>query len=196
VITELEISALDTIKKHIIGKVVPDRFYGEAGYKVEELIEELGFPWNKNKGCDIPIFNWEGKTRDLSARSSITIAKMTKEDILETPYKKSNVRNKAQKILLISTQNNIIVDVRLHDLTPNHAQQFIEKSYNIAKEQLSNYVPTTKNPYLDRTKYKSPNCGYFECQDKKGDSYSFRYNNKAFKDLTNSANMFPTLFNQ
>lgn len=196
----------DLYRRHLLGKFVPNKANGAAGRKVEQYIKELGVPFNQGFGEDIVFCGWEVRTREIGSQSAITFASITLDNIIKTEYKNSNVYRKMKKILFISTQNNVIVKIDLHDLTPTHIQEKIEESYNRGKEQIIEFEnndpllhllrkkePGKREHYLHQTSYKKPNNGYFENSNERPNTYKFRMTENGYLDLVASSNEFDNL---
>lgn len=201
-----EVMLNNLYRHHLIGKVVPNKTNGEAGRKVEQYIKELGVPFNQGLGEDIVFCGWEVRTREIGSQSAITFASITLDSIIKTEYKNSNVHRKMKKILFISTQNNIIVKVDLHDLTPDHIQEKIEESYNRGKEQIIEFEnnnplvhlsrkdePDNRTHYLNITNYKKPYNGYFENSNERPKTYKFRMTESGYINLVAGSNQFDNL---
>ena len=95
------------LKNAIKGKQIPlDE--GNVGYWVEDQLEENGYNVNRGKGIDLPDYKVEVKTRCVNSSSAHTIGRMTTEDIINTPYSQSHIKEKIQQWLDLQTIVNII----------------------------------------------------------------------------------------
>lgn len=175
--------------KELVGKSVPTYMHGHSGRTVERLVEELlNVDVNRGHGPDIPKYQLEIKARDLDATSPQTVADMSYEEIVSTPYRKSHVYEKFQQQIRVYTQNNVIVSADIYDFGKPQIQDIIESAYNNAQEQL------IENSYLTCTSCKGGYYGYFEqCAGRT--TYSFRLSNTNMKELENmSTSTFNKVF--
>lgn len=200
-----EVMLNNLYRDNLLGKIVPNKTNGEAGRKVEDFIKSLGVPFNQGLGEDIVFCGWEVRTREIGSQSALTFASITLDNIKNTAYKHSNVHRKMKKILFISTQNNEIVKIDLHDLTLDHIQENIEKCYNKGRKQILEFEdnplvkllrkdePGNREHYLNRTTYKKPYNGYFENSNEKPAIYKFRMTERGYLDLVAGSNQFDKL---
>ena len=157
------------IVDHLIGIKLPTNLDGHAGRAAEDILEEAGIKINRGFGPDMLDWGIEVKTRKKSATSAQTITAMYVDDIINTPYKESNVYKKFQQQLRIKTNDDdIIVEADLYDFDQPQIQELIESAYENGRQILS------KNKNLGYTPY-SGFWGYFEQTKKDRDGlYDFR----------------------
>lgn len=169
----------------LIGKELPSKYFGKAGRALEDLLEEdYGVTVNRGKGPDSLKFGIDFKTRDLDSTSPQTVATMSVDDIIKTPYRKSDVFKKFQQQIRVKTKDNVIVEADLYDFRPEHIQEKIEAAYEYARAQL------TKNKNLQITKSGPDSVGYwgyFENTNNRENSRSFRINPNGMEDYENMA---------
>ena len=84
------------IKSRLVGKKVSLKPVQRAR-ELEEAIADIGFTLNLGRGVDLPEVGIDIKTRDVDAVSPHTVASMTADSIVATPYRYSNVFDKIQK---------------------------------------------------------------------------------------------------
>jgi hypothetical protein len=172
----------------LIGQYVPPTENGHAGRAVEVLLERMGVPINRGHGPDVLVFGLEIKTRDVDAVSPQTIADMSLDSIIGTPYSASHVCEKFQQQLRVYVKNQRIISAKIYDFSLPHIQHKIELAYEHARTQLTNH------PYLESTSCKGKYFGYFEkCVGK--NTYSFRLTPQHFIDIENmSTSNFKQLY--
>ena len=169
----------------LIGKTLPSKDFGRAGRALEDMFEEIyGITVNRGPGADSLIFGIEYKTRDLDSIRPQTVATMSVDEIIKTPYRKSNVFKKFQQQIRIKTKDNIIVEADLYDFRAAHIQEKIETAYEYARVQLikdKTIRATISGP--DGIGY----WGYFENTNNRENSRAFRINPNGMDDYENMA---------
>lgn len=169
----------------LIGKTLPTKDFGKAGRALEDMIEQdYGITVNRGAGADSLIFGIEYKTRDLDSISPQTVATMSVDDIINTPYRESNVFKKFQQQIRVKTKDNVIIEADLYDFRPDHIQEKIEAAYEHARSQLAKdktMRATVSGP--DGLGY----WGYFENTNNRENSRSFRINPNGMEDYENMA---------
>lgn len=160
----------------LVGQTVPPSAGGYAGRAAENMLNSMGVRINRGHGPDILGIGTEVKTRDLNSTSPQTVADMTLEEILSTPYEQSHVFEKIQRQLRIYIKENVIVSAEFYDFSSQNIQDKIKKAYNHAQAQL------IANPNLVATSARGNFFGYFEkCSGKT--SYSFRMTDHHYQVL-------------
>jgi hypothetical protein len=177
----------------LIGKKLPNKDFGRAGRAFEDMLEkDYGITVNRGKGPDNRMFGIDYKTRDLDSVSPQTVASMSVDDIIKTPYRDSDVFKKFQQQIRIKTKNNVIVEADLYDFRSSHIQEKIEAAYEYAREQLTKdktIRATISGP--DGTGY----WGYFENSNNRENSRSFRINPNGMNDYeTMAKSTFASIF--
>lgn len=151
----------------LLGIKVPATINGHAGRAVEDILESMGMPINRKHGPDVLQYQLEIKTRDVDATSPQTIADMSLNEILNTPYEQSHVFEKFQQQLRVYIKDQVIVKATVYDFSHSHVQRKIKEAYEHGQAQLRN------NPNLIATSSKGNYYGYFERVSGRS-SYSFR----------------------
>ena len=165
----------------LIGQTVPTNQNGHAGRYVENLIETMGVLVNRGHGPEFVDYGLELKTRDINAISAQTIADMSVDEIINTPYKNSHVFKKFQQQLRVYIKDNVIVSADVYDFSPLFIQDLIEKAYNHAQQQLRLCRS------LDRTTCQGGYHGYFERVDPDRKTLSFRLSKSHMESLESMA---------
>lgn len=179
----------------LIGKQLPSHLDGGAsGRAVEEILEnEFGFQINTGAGADIPDWNLEVKTRCTSATSPQTVATMSADDIVCTPYEDSIVAEKLQQQLRIKhNEYNIITSADVYDFSKPFIQEELKKAYEHGRNQIRN------NESVGCTSCKGGYLGYFEqCHSPRSSAYSFRLSLGQMRKLESMAkSTFTSLFRE
>jgi hypothetical protein len=178
------------LAQQLIGQQLPTNKDGHAGRALELLLETLGVTINKGAGADILAYGLEVKTRKETASSAQTVATMSIKDIINTPYKESNIYQKFQQQLRIKTNElDIIVSAEIYDFDQPQIQDLVEQGYEFARKQI------ITNNCIGYTSYVG-HWGYFEqCHLPNCDAYSFRFSKQDMEDLESMAHStFSTLF--
>jgi len=177
----------------LIGKTLPNKDFGQAGRAFEDMLEkDYGITVNRGKGPDSPMFGIDYKTRDLDSTSPQTVASMKVNDIINTPYRESEVFKKFQQQIRIKTKNNVIVKAEFFDFRSEHIQDNIEAAYEHARSQIiKNEVYRTTKSGPDSIGY----WGYFEKCTQRKNTYSFRINQSGMDDYEKmTKNNFTNIF--
>jgi hypothetical protein len=166
------------LAQQLVGQQLPTNKDGHAGRALESLLETLGITINKGAGADILVYGLEVKTRKETASSAQTVATMSIQDIINTPYKKSNIYQKFQQQLRIKTNElDIIASAEIYDFDQPQIQDLVEQGYEFARKQI------IANNYIGYTSYVG-HWGYFEqCHLPQSDAYSFRFSKQDMEDL-------------
>jgi hypothetical protein len=178
------------LAQQLIGKQLPTNKDGHAGRALESLIESFGITVNHGAGADILAYGLELKTRKESATSAQTVATMSIDDIISTPYKQSNIYKKFQQQLRIKTNDlDIIVSAEIYNFDQPQIQDLVESGYEFARKQI------IANNCIGYTSYVG-HWGYFEqCHLPQSDAYSFRFSKQDMDDLESMAHStFGVLF--
>lgn len=178
------------------GTVVPTNYGGESGRFVETLLESLGIPMDNGKGLDCKVYGFELKTRYTDATSPQTVASMTIDDWIKTPYSKSIVKEKFQKQYRVyidpvdkdGERSGIITSDEFYDFSPDHIQALIEDAYEICRTKLINGA---RDNYIHGSFW-----GHIERKNDT-DSYSFRITGAAYEKLeAMTKSTYTTLFEE
>lgn len=160
-----------------IGVRLPDT--SRAGTAFEKVLADNGHPVDPGQGPDYPEVGLEVKTKSKESRSANVVGTMSRTDIINTPYEESSICKKMKQQLRVETENGVIVDQNIYDFSANHIQEKIKESYEIGQKKLN-----VKDPrdYVNCTKW-----GYFEKRKHTEDSYMYRINVGAMKELEGMA---------
>jgi hypothetical protein len=150
-----------------------------AGIQFEEELSRRGNPVNTGKGADYPEIELEVKTKSKESKSANVVGTMSRTDIINTPYEQSSIREKMLQQLRVETEEGVIVEEDIFDFSPKFIQDLIKEAYEKGRVLLN-----VKNPpdYVNCTRY-----GYFEKRRHTEDSYMYRINVNAMKELEGMA---------
>jgi hypothetical protein len=172
------------INKSLIGQSVPHRTSGVTGQFIEDAHAKLGMPVQPGKGPDYPEYDLEMKSKDVDSTSAWTIGNMTREDIINTPYKNSSIKDKLQQHYHVYHKDSVIIDQKVYDFRSDYIQERFEKAYEESRQAIVN----GGSGYVRGTTY-----GYFE--EKESDNYQFRISVGAMEKIKNMTNPhFDNLF--
>jgi hypothetical protein len=159
---------------------LPDQDGGNIGRLIEDELERQGFTINRQKGVDIPGLGVEVKTRKMGSDSPHTVASMTVEDIKNTPYNKSPVKEKFTRQFRVTYDdvNHVIVEARIYNFDDEHTQKLMDTSYETARAKV---IAGDDSTYIGG-KY-----GHFQKVVGSTESYIYRINNSAMKKFCNGA---------
>jgi hypothetical protein len=127
----------------LIGLVVPTNLGGHAGRAVEAFLKKIGVPITNGAGSDFTIqvtilgitYHIEVKSRDKGAISPHTVGTINSCN-LNTKYEDSTLWQKLQYQVRVMTENNIVTDAKLYDLTVPHIQEKFKKAYDYGIKQI------------------------------------------------------------
>lgn len=164
------------------GEQLPTHMGGVAGRAFEQIMKKDGFPINNGKGADGgPQYDLEVKTRATEATSPVSVATMRKCDIISTPFEDSVVCEKLQHQLRVKTENGIIIENEVYDLSQAHVNDLYKEAYETARQNIAN-GNITAGGTAPGTKW-----GYFEKKNGTKDSWVFRSSNSAMKKVESMA---------
>jgi hypothetical protein len=162
------------LTKQILGKDLGTNQNGHAGRQMENILEDLGVDINRGHGPDIQKFGLEVKTRDRDAISAQTIADMNINDIVNTDYEHSHVREKFQQQLRVYTEQGTVTDADVYDFSARWIQDTIKVAYDHARQQL--IQSKSSGTHIACTRVDG-HFGYFESRPDSPNTYSFRVSN-------------------
>jgi hypothetical protein len=176
------IKVKELLNADLVGEKVPDKTNGNAGRAVENKLRERGLTINR-KGTDITfggdISSVEVKSRDIDAISPHTIGGMTTEEIINTPWLFSSIREKSLSQFRVKSKDNIIVSNEIFDFDKPYIQDLLEKAYEDCRNKIIN---GNRDPYIN-----SKISGiYFENQTEY-DRYCFRMSDAKMKKIENTS---------
>lgn len=146
-----------------------------AGTDFEKVLKDRGNPVNTGQCADYPELDLEVKTKSIESKSANVIGTMSRCDIINTPYENSSICKKMQQQLRVETEEGVVINEDIFDFSPKFIQDLIKESYEIGRKALN-----VENPphYVNCTRY-----GYFEKRRHTADSYMYRINVNAMKEI-------------
>jgi hypothetical protein len=175
------------VKKSIVGKSVPTNIGGHAGRAIENMFADEGFNIDKRGTVDMPLEGIEIKSRDEDAVSPHSTGSQTRNEIINTDWKDSPLREKLQQQLRITTKDGVIVDQQLWDLTDPITQANFKDAYESARDKMA-AGDCSDTIYGNKW-------GYFEKKKDTKDSYVFRHSDGAMEKIERIMNStFNNLF--
>ena len=176
----------------LLGQDLGTNEHGQAGRRLENLVENWGLPVNRGVGCDIEILGLELKSRDLDATSAQNVATMTPRQVVDTDYEDSVVFEKFQQQLRVFTRKHIVVAADIYDFSQEGIQDLIKNAYETGRGKIAQHWhidPEQMPAYVYGSEY-----GYWE-RIGGGRSYTFRINPGAYDTLERMAkSTFANLF--
>jgi hypothetical protein len=158
----------------LIGLVVPTNKGGHAGRYIEAFLKSIGVPITNGSGSDFTIqvtilgitYHIEVKSRDKDATSPHTVGTIHIHDINKS-YEQSNLWEKLQYQIRVTTENNMVIRAELYDLTVPHIQDKFKKGYIHGIQQIM------ANPAISTT-HINGHWVYFEKHSKGKNSFQLR----------------------
>jgi hypothetical protein len=184
------------ICKPLIGLPVPTNQGGHAGREVETILENMGVPIKKGAGADITIqvtllgikYFIEVKTRDKDATSPHTVGTIH-TDNLSVSYEDSNIWEKLQYQIRITTENNVITKAELYDFTRQHIQEKFKNAYEHGIKQI------IANPHCSTTPIDG-HWAYFERKNTEANSFQYRLSKNDMPAIERMAKTVDNLFEE
>lgn len=166
-----------------------DRSLGDGanGYLVEDILEQSGFPIDREDTTDLPGI--EVKTMVEKPKSSHTVGRMTYNKIVKTPWAKSAVKKKLDRqyqIIIAKSPvdgSGRVKEDRVVNYDHPAVQRELEAAYEDCRRQL-----TENGPNNHMTVKSGP--AIFEYRPNKsggGNGYQFRLSVKGMRNLTGLA---------
>jgi hypothetical protein len=150
-----------------------------AGRDFEKELANRGNPVDPGQCADYPEIELEVKTKSTESKSANVIGTMSRTDIINTAYSDSSICKKMQQQLRVETEDGVIVEEDIFDFSPDFIQDLIKEAYEIGQILLNVKSPPN---YINCTRY-----GYFEKRRHTEDSYMYRINVGAMKELEQMA---------
>jgi len=165
-----------------VGTKLPKQYYGNIGFKAEDMLLENGYTMSSGSEPDIAALGLEVKTRNEAATSAQTIATMTLNRIIATPYENSPICAKIQQQYRIKYDNDIseVTSAEVYDFSDPIIQGKIKLGYETARSEIS---AGNKSKYICGT----AGIGYFEKKSNSDNSYGFRISDSCMKNLENQS---------
>lgn len=176
---QLKITALKKAENVLVGMPVPKQKNGNIGHLIEDVMSDAGYPMAKQATVDIPKLAIEVKSRTAEATSAHAIGSMTIQDIINTEYKSSPIKEKFQRQFRVTHSDTFreVVSAKIYDFSDPYIQQLIEKGYESGRAIF-------KQLRQDNASYPNYIRGEdtdFYWEKKEGNSYAFRLSNSAMK---------------
>lgn len=109
-----------------------------VGYWVEDQLEENGHKINRGKGVDLDDLGVEVKTRKISSKSAHTVGRMTTQDIVNTCYDDSALKDKIQTQYRVEyDEYGNIRSSKVYDFTDEGIQDLLRESYEAGRAEIS-----------------------------------------------------------
>ena len=169
---------IKNIKSNLVGTEV-SKNHAIRGSQIHDSIYKTNPSMNDGKGADFRQFDAEVKSKDVNSRSAYGIASMTIDDIQNTPYNSSVVKEKLQQQIQILVDNGKVIDEDIFDFRPQWIQDKFEEAYEIGRDKI---IRGDRSGYIHGSKY-----GYFEKRTNSDNSYQFRIAVGAMKELRTMA---------
>lgn len=172
-------------KLNLPGTVIPPRrnsHYGSTSQYLEEIITSKGYPVDKLSTVDLPDIGVEIKGRDHNSTAPHSIATMSVNNIIKTPYEKSPVAAKMQQ------QFRVYFD---HELCVVKNQEMCDFSIREIQEKLCDAYESARQDIISGCRdytVKNEPWGYFERHMKDDNIYKFRIPHSAMKLFIKLAN--------
>lgn len=161
----------------IVGTAIP-YYINETniGGWIERILRSKGFVVNST-GIDISDGSngIEIKTHKIPSNSGQQICKMTRDNIINTPYKNSRVHERLQMQYRVLHDNKTILSAEFYDFTIPHIQYEIEKSYEDCRELFKKGI---EKKYVSHC---PTNWGYFEYD--KGNTFAFKIRKHCMNEM-------------
>ena len=149
-----------------------------VGYWVEDCLEENGYNINRAAGVDLPDYNVEVKTRCVDSNSAHTVGRMTTENIINTPYTQSPVKDKIQQQYRVEYDSwGRLVSNEIYDFSEDWIQDMIEQSYESGRQEISQGMAGKNNT-------KTYGIGIFQ-RDKDKEQWQYRITEAGMKKIKN-----------
>ena len=159
-----------------------------VGYWVEDQLEKNGHNINRGKGPDLKDLGVEVKTRNLSSRSAHTVGRMTTQDIIDTPYEDSHLKDKIQSQYRVEyDQYGNVHSSRVYDFTDTDIQDLLKDSYEKGRAEISQGM-------FGKNNTKTYGVGIFQ-RDNDSEQWQWRITNSGMKKIkTMSQQTFKRIF--
>lgn len=192
---KFKVVALPKATKTLIGMTVPEQKNGNVGLLVEDVLIDIGYPLDKQATVDIEELQVECKTRTKEARSALQIGTMTVNDIINTPYHSSSIKEKFQQQFRVIHSDifRIITSARIYDFSDSYIQKLVERDYELGRQKFIEF----KDNDAEYPNYVRGENADFYWEKKEHNSYEFRASKSAmqqYEQLANSTPIFNSLF--
>lgn len=190
---QFKITALKKATTTLVGMRVPKQKNGNVGHLVEDTMYNDGYPIDKQARVDLPDWEVEVKAQTLEATSAQSVGSMTVDDIINTPYQSSPIKEKFQQQFRV-THSDIFREVtsaKIYDFSDPYIQQLIEKDYEAGR---AIFAELQKNNDSYPNYIRGANTDFY-WEKKESNSYAFRASRSAMKGFEGMAtSTFNSLF--
>lgn len=190
---QFKITALKKATKTLVGMKVPKQKNGNVGHLVEDTMYSDGYPINKQARVDIPDWEVEVKTRTAEATAAHAIGSMTVNDIINTPYQFSPIKDKFQQQFRVTHSDTFreVVSAKIYDFSDTYIQGLVERDYEAGR---AIFTDLQKNGYKYPKYVRGANTDFY-WEKKDCNSYAFRVSDSAMKGYEGMAtSTFNSLF--
>lgn len=190
---QFKITALKKATKTLVGMRVPEQKNGNVGHLVEDVMAEVGYPIDRRATVDLPDLKVEVKTRTAEATSAHAIGSMTVNDIINTSYQTSPVKDKFQQQFRVTHSSTFreVTSAKIYDFSDTYIQGLVERDYEAGRAIFAN-LQKNGNSY---PKYVRGANTDFYWEKKDCNSYAFRASDSAMKSYEAMAtSTFNSLF--
>ena len=139
---KVKVKKLTKAEKYLKNLPIPSQDpndLGNIGRHVESVMKSLGYNVDRRAVVDMGYIGVEIKTRKIHSTSPHTVGKMSMEDIINTPWDLSPLREKIQVQFRVEYDDvkNIIVEARVWDFDVHEIQNSLKTSYESSRKIFS-----------------------------------------------------------
>lgn len=166
-----------------VGDSVPvaPKSHETVGKFIEDQLKSYGHNYNDGKGIDLPDLRTENKVRKRSSRSAHTVGRMTTDDIINTSWEDSSVREK-----ILANQNRYVwddtfcevIENTVYDFSDPFIEEKLKEGYELGRAEIAS------GTFSNNTKTYGP---VIWQKDKGKEQWQYRITDKGMKDLTGIA---------
>ena len=113
---------------------------GGVGRFIEKQLEKHGHNYNTGKGIDLPELNVENKSRKVGSKSAHTVGRMTTNDIINTSWENSSIREKIQALQNRYEWNDTFGEITnnsLYDFTDPDIDVILKSGYELGRQEIA-----------------------------------------------------------
>lgn len=130
------------IKGVDVGTYVPldSTDFGAVGKYIEEQLKSYGHHYNGSKGIDLPTLNTENKTRKKGSKSAHTVGRMTTQNIIDSDWEDSSVREKIRALQNRYEWNDTfgeVTDNSVYDFTDPDIDTILKEGYELGRQEIA-----------------------------------------------------------
>lgn len=190
---QFKITSLKKAENVLIGMPVPKQKNGNIGHLVEDVMADAGYPIDRQATVDLPALKVEVKTRTAEATSAHAIGSMTIDDIINTPYQNSPVKDKFQQQFRVTHSDTFreVTSAKIYDFSDTYIQGLVERDYEAGR---AIFAELQKNNDKYPKYVRGANTDFY-WEKKESNSYAFRVSDSAMKEFEGMAtSTFNSLF--